>query len=107
MIKYYPETFIKTVAASGTPEVLGATVYQMHSIMFLGEYAFDTNNTGDVFIQVINSSGSWVDTLKVQPGQAVYWPITGLQGGLSPTDFRLRVTNNGEGVRVIYSRTNS
>ncbi len=105
---FHPRHLIKTVAASGTPEVLDAsTTLRMYGIQFIAQKAFGTDNTGNVTIQVNNGTvavPSYADAMVLEPGQKETWPGSAfLEGFYTPLDFKIKVATNGDGVRVLYN----
>ena len=104
---FHPKRIIKTVAASGTPEVLDADdTIRMYGVNFVAQKAFGDNNTGNVTIQVNNGTlavPAYVDALVIEPGQERAWPgIAFLEGFFRPSDFRIKVATNGDGVIALF-----
>ena len=99
--RYQPVQLIKTVAAAVTPEFLDPDgTMQLYGLTFYGDRGLDTPNTGDVWIQV-----GGVDALLVEPERERSWPMPPYEAAyFIPTDFKIRVENDGDGIRVISQR---
>ena len=95
-----PQQIIKTVAASGTPEVITDTPTYFSYAIFLGERAVRTANTGIVYLGV--TSGNDTQPLAINPGQTLSLsaPI-GMEFDLNK--WYLDVATNSDGIIVIYS----
>jgi len=102
---FKPRVLSKTVAASGTPEALGASTVRMSGMEFIAEKAVGTANTGSVTIQVIDTSTGVLTDAKVLAASDVWsWPMPTWEAGYyRASDFTIKVATNGDGVRVIYS----
>src|ERR1051325_3656084 len=97
--RYTPKTFTKLVASSSTPEFLHDNDIRMYGLIFIAEKAVGTENAGDVFIQI-----GGADAIKLEPGRQLTWPQPPFEAGyLMPQDFKVRVSTNNAGVRVIYN----
>lgn len=94
--------FIKTVAAPATPEALGAASIIFNDISFIAQKGFEVANTSDVFIQIQDNSGTWVDHRRLLPGQELNI-IAPPGSAFRATDFRIRVLTANDGVRCEYS----
>lgn len=91
---------IKTVADSGTPELLGAETLHFLDAIFIGKKSESENNTGAVTIQIQEEGGTWRDAITIAAGEEYPW----FEGNFPASEFRLKVANNGDGVLVIYHR---
>ena len=98
---------VKTVAATGTPEVLGTAFQRFKGIVFYGgKGTAGTANTSTAYIQLRALSadgtpGDWVDAMPV--------PSAGYSAGITVSDaivssvynasqIRVRIGTNGDGV---------
>lgn len=90
----------KTVAATGTPEVLAADGTFFLSATLIGKRAARTNNTGIVYLGI----GITNDTqaLEIAPGEVVQISAPAGQR-YDLNDWGLDVLNAGDGVIIIYS----
>ena len=101
--RYKPRVIVKTVAASGTPEALG-TSQRLAGLTFFGAKAVGTNNTGNVTLQVEDSSGTLSDAWVMMPGDVFTWPAPPYEAGYYlASDFTIKVATNGDGVVAVYS----
>jgi hypothetical protein len=95
-----PAQFIKTVAATGTPEAIAPDGTYFQSATLIGLKAARTNNVGNVFIgigapndtQIITLTPGEIKGIKAPPGQKFDF-----------NDFYVDVLNAGDGVAVVYS----
>lgn len=89
-----PTEIIKTVASAATPEALGAsTVASFKTIVFVGNKAARTANTGRVWIQLTSANGS--AGIPLLSGQVI--SITTV-ARFSPADFYIDVETAADGV---------
>lgn len=86
---------IKTVAATGTPEVLGASTIKFSSVTFIGYKAARTINTGQVWIQSVVTDGA--SGFPIPAGGSVTY--TAPHGTyFDASMFFIDVETNGDGV---------
>ena len=96
--RYKPRVLIKTVAASGTPEALGAS-QRMQGLTFFAYKAAATVNTGAITIQI-----DGVDAWVMEAGSVYNWPSPPYEAGYYlASDFTIKVATNGDGVVAVYS----
>lgn len=90
---------VKTVAATNTPEVLGTTATKGRTVIFTGNKAARTANTGTVWIQTSSADGA--AGLKLTTGATV--TLTASDGKvLEAADFWIDVETAGDGVVALF-----
>ena len=89
--------FVKTVAASGTPEVLGAAGTTFRWITFFGYYAEGSANTQIVWIRQTAAAPG----IPLNVGGVLGWEAKGGET-YNLADFWIKVGVNGEGVLYAY-----
>jgi hypothetical protein len=97
--------YIKTVAASATPEVLGDDSLQFHSITFSAQKAVGTDNTGNVTIQLMPAiTGDWADAKILVPGTEWGYSVNPDCNDLfNAAQIRIKAATNGDGVVCILT----
>ncbi len=95
--RYKPLMIEKIVADTATPEFLANNDMRLYGLYFIAEKAVGTDNTSEIYVQI-----DGVDAIKLDPGEQLTWPQPPYDAGyMYPQDFKIRVTTNGDGVRVI------
>ena len=97
--RFKPRLLTKIVAASGTPEALGANTVRMAGLTFYAQNALSTPNAGNVTIQL-----DGVDAIVLEPDDVWTWTAPTYEAGYYlASDWTIKVATNGDGVRVLYS----
>ena len=98
--RYKPKHFTKIVTDADVPEFLHDNEIRMYGLTFIAEKTVgEEDNTGDIYIQVGGE-----DALRLEPGRQTTWPQPPYEAGfLMPQDFKVRVENDGDAVRVLYN----
>ena|SRR5437870_1389030 len=95
-------TLTKTVAVPATPEVIAAAPTRFSDIKLIGQKGFETANAGDVFLQVRDATGAFVDLRRIAPNDEVN--VVAPHGTFYlASEFQIRVLNAGDGVRCEYT----
>lgn len=88
-------SFLKTVAATGTPEQMGTGTRKGRQFVVTGyKDAARTENVGDVWIQTVSTNN--VTGIKITPGGTFVFSAV----GLDDSDFWIDVETAGDGVYV-------
>jgi hypothetical protein len=96
--RYKPVMLTKIVASAAVPEFLNDDgTMRLHGLFFIGEKAVGTDNAGNVTIQIGGE-----DAIILEPGERLTWPQQPYEAGyMVPTDFKIKVAVDGDGVRVV------
>lgn len=97
---YKAKQIIKTVAASGTPEVIASEFTQFSHATFIGLKAERTANAGRVYLGVTSTNNTQPITLDPSEIKSISAPPGVLY---SLHDWYVDVVTNGDGVVVIYA----
>jgi len=92
-----PKTLLKTVADSGTPEVLGAAGTTLWTITLFGQKAEGTNNAGKVYVRPPGGAPG----VEIAPGDYMTWTAKAGRT-LNLADFTIKVDTNNDGVLAAY-----
>ena len=92
----------KTVAATGTPEVLGTDSVLFHSITFQGMKSARTLNAGNVYIQPASTDDS--AGFRLEPGSSITFEAGEEDNYFAADQFYIDVDQAGDGVVALHSR---
>jgi len=95
-------SIIKTVSATGTPEVLGSVSTRFHSVAFQGLKAARTDNTGTVWIQP--GSGNDTAAMKLEPGDVISFTADAPDDYFTADQFYIDVETAADGVVALYDK---
>ncbi len=95
---------VKTIAlaADGVSFIFDDEVL-FSNIQFIGEKAVGTPNTSEVEIWIRQADGDYVKSRAIAASAVYNWPAPQDGPRFSKRSFKLKVSTNGDGVRVIYS----
>lgn len=102
--RYKPKHFVTTVAAASQPEYLHDAGRKLYGFQLIADKGFDEDgevieNTGPIWIQIDGS-----DAERLDPGQRLTWPQPPYEAGFFDSkSFKIRVDNDGDGVRCLYN----
>lgn len=93
--------FTKTVAATGTPEALGADTVEFTTITFVGKKAARTSNTSTVYVQFVSSNDAPGIPITSGDVKTVNAPTGKV---FNASQFYIDVETNGDGVLAFPMR---
>lgn len=91
------QVIIKTVASTAVPEALGTNGVVFRTIVFIGNKAARTANTGRIWIQATSAN----DDGGIPITSGGIFSVTAASGNFQDKDFYIDVENNGDGVVAI------